>query len=264
MVDRLPGTGAFNAHLSFTSARASGDREKLRNKLVDVGQRFVGFDKILEEETVKRKQTESSRVAGVQDGLLKLESAMNSEIKRRVDANKQVQLYTENLANSMLDRLQSTILQRIEKIASSLETLSLRTSALEKGISQFRGELPSKLQVDTAALVKEISQLRTQMEQEQQKRIEGDTALLRRVAEIEATESRRFDEGLEALQRECELLRNEVENFARTEDGNGARVEQFHTFILEDSRGGGSISSKFFVWVGRKRSMGGWVIPSLL
>merc|ERR1711972_1077947 len=112
---------------------------------------------------------------------MKLEKAMNSEIRRRVDANQQVQSLTESLANDMLERLQSSIIVRIEKLASSIESLTLRCTALEKGIAQFRGELPSKLQVDTAALVKEISELRRHMELDRQARIEKDTQLLRRV-----------------------------------------------------------------------------------
>merc|ERR1712151_108909 len=126
---------------------------------------------------------------------------MNSEIKRRVEANKQVQSLTESLANDMLQRLQSNILVRIEKLASSIETLTLRCTSLEKGISQFRGELPSKLQVDTAALVKEISELRRHMEADRKSRIERDTALLRRLAEMETHEAARFDQGAISLRK---------------------------------------------------------------
>merc|ERR1712187_600678 len=101
----------------------------------------------------------------------------------------------EQLANDMLQRLQSNITVRIEKLASSIESLTLRCSSLEKGISQFRGELPSKLQVDTAALVKEISELRRQMELDRKSRIERDTVLLRRLAEMESVEATHFDQG---------------------------------------------------------------------
>merc|ERR1711870_44407 len=115
------------------------------------------------------------------------------------DANKQVQGLTEHLANEMLERLQSNILIRIEKLASSIESLTLRCSSLEKGIAQFRGELPSKLEVDTAALVKEISELRRHMEADRKSRIERDTVLLRRVVEMETAESNQFEEGNVAL-----------------------------------------------------------------
>merc|ERR1712050_710815 len=104
-----------------------------------------------------------------------------------------------HLANDMLERLQSNILVRIEKLASSIESLTMRCTALEKGISQFRGELPSKLQVDTAALVKEISELRRHMEADRKSRIERDTGLLRRLAEMETHVCSQFDQGMDSM-----------------------------------------------------------------
>jgi hypothetical protein len=142
------------------STEKQTDRDKLRNKLVDVGQRFIGFDKSVEEDSIKRRTNEDGRLKGAAEGIVKIEKAMNCEIKRRVEANKQVHQLTEHLANDMLERLQSNILVRVEKLAISIESLTLRCSSLEKAISQFKGELPSKLQVDTASLVKEISGLR--------------------------------------------------------------------------------------------------------
>merc|ERR1719210_248424 len=93
------------------------------------------------------------------------------------------------MANDMLEKLQANIVVRIEKLAASIESLTLRCSALEKGISQFRGELPSKLQVDTAALVKEITELRRHADDDRKSRIQKDTQLLRRVAEMESAEA---------------------------------------------------------------------------
>merc|ERR1719356_937580 len=136
---------------------------------------------------------------------------MNCEIKRRVGANNQVQNLTETLANDMLERLQSNILVRIEKLAASIESLTLRCTALEKGISQFRGELPSKLAVDTAALVKEISEMRRQMEADRKTRIERDTVLLRRLAEMESHEAAQFEQDSEQLAKEVEQLSGQVD-----------------------------------------------------
>merc|ERR1719158_2367616 len=105
---------------------------------------------------IKRRGSELKGLKEAKECVMKLEKAMNCEIKRRVDANKQVHMLTEHLANDMLERLQSNILVRVEKLAISIESLTLRCTALEKAISTFKGELPSKLQVDTACLVKEI------------------------------------------------------------------------------------------------------------
>lgn len=100
-------------HLTFDDAvrgpaEKASDREKLRNKLVDVGQRFIGFDKAVEEDTIKRRTNEVKRLKEAHEGANKLEKALNCEIKRRVDANKQVQGLTEHLANDMLDKLSRT------------------------------------------------------------------------------------------------------------------------------------------------------------
>jgi len=233
-------------HLTFDSARGapdkSSERERLRNKLIDVGQRFVGFDKVVEGDTVKRKQNDTHRIAAAQEGLSKLEKAMNCEIKRRVDANKQVQALTEHLANDMLERLQSNIMVRIEKLAASIESLSMRCFALEKGIAQFKGELPSKLQVDTAALVKEIAELRRHMEADRKKRIEKDTVLLRRLAEMESGEASQLEQGAATLDQNGRQLSADINALARSEDIGGessrtARAEKFRTFILEEIAG---------------------------
>lgn len=235
-----PGQSGFT-HLAFDSARGLGERtaerDRLRNKLIDVGQRFVGFDKVIEGDTVTRRKTEVQNLSAAQEGLMKLEKAMNSEIKRRVDANKQVQSLTEHLANDMLERLQSNILIRIEKLASSIESLTLRCSSLEKGISQFRGELPSKLQVDTAALVKEISELRRQMELDRKSRIERDTVLLRRLVEMESAEAAQFESGSASLHQGFDQLKNEIDSLARTEEVSDSRTEKFRAFILEEIAG---------------------------
>jgi hypothetical protein len=237
----LGGTQTSYQQLQFVSARDSGEksaeRDRLRNKLVDVGQRFLGFDKVIEEDTVKRRQQEAKKLAAAQEGLVKLERALNCEIKRRVAANNQVQALTEQFANDMLQRLQSNILVRIEKLAASIGSLTLRCTALEKGISQFRGELPSKLQVDTAVLVKEISELRRQMEADRQSRIERDTALLRRLAEIDSVEATQFDKGVAILSQSCEQLKAEIDALARTEEVSDSRTEKFRAFMLEEMAG---------------------------
>jgi len=217
------------------------DRDRLRNKLVDVGQRFIGFDKAVEEDTVKRRSNEVQRLAEAGETVIKLEKAMNCEVKRRVDANKQVHMLTEHLANDMLERLQSNILVRVEKLAISIESLTLRCTSLEKAISQFKGELPSKLQVDTACLVKEISGLRKQAELDRKSRIERDTGLLRRLAEMDSHEAAQLEKSYADQLRLFQRTKNEIDGLARQAEmekaDSEARTDKFRTFILEEIAG---------------------------
>jgi len=223
------------------SAEKLSDREKLRHKLVDVGQRFIGFDKSVEEDSVKRRTNEDGRLTDAASRIIKLEKAMNCEIKRRVDANKQVHQLTEHLANDMLERLQSNILVRVEKLAISIESLTLRAVSLEKAIAQFKGELPSKLQVDTACLVKEISGLRKMADTDRRGRIDRDTSLLRRLAEMDSHEAMMLEKSSADQLRTFQQTKSEIDGLARQAEMDKAesdsRTDRFRTFILEEIAG---------------------------
>ena len=135
----------------------------------------------------------------------------------------------EQLADGMLDRLQTTLTLRMEKLAASIDSLSARTTALEKSITQFRGVLPSKLCVDAASLVKEILELKTTMEKDKPCRIESENRLLRYIAGMEETTAEKFQSGLTALQNDCEAWSAKFEGFARALDANGTGVDTSHS-----------------------------------
>lgn len=219
----------------------SAEREKFRNKLVSVGDRFIGFDKAVEEDTIKRRSKELDGLKEASEGIIKVEKAINCEVKRRVDSNKQVHMLTEHLANDMLERLQSNVLVRVERLAISIESLTHRCTSLEKAISQFKGELPSKLQVDTACLVKEIAGLRKQAEVDRKGRIERDTALLRRLAEMDSHEAAQLEQSHGDQQRLFQRTKNEIDGLARQAEMDkleaDTRTDKFRNFILEEIAG---------------------------
>mmetsp|Transcript_97538 Transcript_97538/g.260301 ORF Transcript_97538/g.260301 Transcript_97538/m.260301 type:complete len:262 (+) Transcript_97538:224-1009(+) len=206
-------------------------KDKLRGALIAVGEKFIGFDKVVEDDALQRKVVEQKRMQDITEGMAKLEKALNSEIKRRVEANKTLQQMTEQIANDMLDRLQKRILQRIESITGGVQNLTSRCATLERGIQQFKGELPSKLQVDTAALVREIAELKLGMEGDKKLRIERDTQYLKRLADVELGIDGKFDDEFRILEEQTRTLKAEVEALSRADDGS---EEQFRSFILEE------------------------------
>lgn len=132
-------------------------------------------------------------------------------------------------------------MERVEKLAISIESLTLRCTALEKAISQFKGELPSKLQVDTASLVKEISSLRKQAELDRQSRIERDTALLRRLAEMDSHEAGMLEKSFNDQMRLFQRTKAEIDGLARQAElekaESDSRTDKFRSFILEEIAG---------------------------
>lgn len=109
------------------------------------------------------------------------EKCLAVKVRRRSESTNTLTRVTEQMANDMLDRLQNGILGKLEEVAKTVETLALRkggvgsalegmvgTTTLERGMLQFRGELPSKLLVDASALQREIKELGEKMKGERQ------------------------------------------------------------------------------------------------
>ena len=59
--------------------------------------------------------------------------------------------------NTVLDKMHVRLSRRVDKILNEIDLMETRIITLERGQKQFRGELPSKLQVDTAALIQELN-----------------------------------------------------------------------------------------------------------
>merc|ERR1719247_3861732 len=164
-----PGTSP-SAPSSPPARGAPESVDKLRGKLLDLGSSFVGFDKVVEQDTFRRRQVEQQRIQEVLDGLARLEKAVDVEIRRRIDMNKATEDGMEKLLSDMLNTIQGRILQRFDRICQSMETLFERCSTLERGIQQLRGELPTKHQVESNHLVHSIRELTQDFDNDRKQR----------------------------------------------------------------------------------------------
>mmetsp|Transcript_137203 Transcript_137203/g.242588 ORF Transcript_137203/g.242588 Transcript_137203/m.242588 type:complete len:417 (-) Transcript_137203:80-1330(-) len=199
-------------------AESEATLERLRGKLLEMGSSFVGFDKVVEKDTVRRRQAEHQRVQEVLDGLARLEKRFNVEIKRRLEANTSSQEVMEKLLSDMLSRVQGRILHRFELLSQSMESLFGRLVTLERGIQQFKGELPSNLQVETASLFQAIREITNNFEDDRRQRSETDQFLFRRLEESDCNVDARVEQELAALERCAEAVQMELEEFSADAD----------------------------------------------
>ncbi|EER19990.1 SF-assemblin, putative [Perkinsus marinus ATCC 50983] len=216
---------------SSTSPQRSSER--LRSQLLSVGETFIGFDKVIEDEAAKRRSSEEHRVTDLADTVTRLDKALSDEVRRRSESTNTLTRVTEQMANDMLDRLQNGILGRLEEVAKTVETLALR----EEG---FRGELPSKLLVDASALQREIRELGEKMKGKRQVWADKDHRLLERSEEIGLGLERKVDNECTTFEKQTSGLDKEVEALRKLTADSGApdrRVteeDQFRGFLLEE------------------------------
>jgi hypothetical protein len=140
--------------------------ERLRSQLLNLGERFIGFDKLIEHESMRTRRVDEERRDIIFSRIDEVEKLIFLEIKNRTEMNKEFQSDIELFCNTVIEKMTSRIARRVEKILAEIEMIETRLVTLERGQQQFRGELPSKLQVDTAALVKELSETKLKLEQD--------------------------------------------------------------------------------------------------
>lgn len=160
---------------------ADGGKTKLRSQLLHLGERFIGFDKLLEAEARNAKRMDAKRTDLLLNTLNEFEKAVHNEIRSRAEANRQFQSDIELFSNTVFEKMQNRIAKRLERLLAELDTLETRCVTLERGQQQFRGEIPSKLLVDTAALVKEMNGLKSRLEDDVKVWRAREDALLRKI-----------------------------------------------------------------------------------
>ncbi len=151
-------------------------RMDIRDRLVSIGEGFIGFDKQIE----NKKKIENDEI---EIKLNELDELIKNEIIQRNEFNKKLKIEIELFCNSILQKLQKRINTKFNNLIEFLETIEVRIVTLERGIQQYKGELPSKLQVDTASLVKEVSDIRQRMENDERVWAARDEAIQKRISD---------------------------------------------------------------------------------
>jgi hypothetical protein len=157
-----------------------GESSKLRGQLLRLGERFIGFDKLVESESRQARQQENRRSDLLLTAIGELEKGVHGEIKARAEANRQFQADIELFSNTVFEKMQNRVGKRLERVLGEIDMLETRCVTLERGLQQFRGEVPSKLLVDTAALVKEMNDLKSKLQDDVQVWRARETALMRK------------------------------------------------------------------------------------
>jgi hypothetical protein len=154
---------------------------KVRSQLLKLGERFIGFDKLVEAESRNARQNEARRSDQLVSAINDLEKGIHGEIKARAEANRQFQADIELFSNTVFEKMQNRVGKRLERLLGEIDMLETRCVTLERGLQQFRGEVPSKLLVDTAALVKEMNDLKSHLQDDVQVWRARESALMRKL-----------------------------------------------------------------------------------
>merc|ERR1719482_1587904 len=137
----------------------------------------------------------------------------------------------------MFDRLQRKLLRRYKHLAEHIDGLEVRCDALERGVAQFNGALPSKLQVDTATLINEIRALQREMDSDHAQRSVRDEGTLTRADRLLSGVDNKYAQEEEKLQEGYMKLLEFSNSLAKpnsASDDEAQPRDSFKAFIIHE------------------------------
>merc|ERR1712232_1165214 len=132
----------------------------------------------------------------------------------RTESVAEAQQTIDRTLGGMMGCFQSRIMDRFDQIGQSVTNLGERCSTLERGIQQFKGELPSKLQVETSNLKRAIKELMTDFEGDRRLRSDRDAQWSQRLQEAEYGVDIKMQQELSRFERCSETLQELIDEFA--------------------------------------------------
>jgi len=225
------------------SARGPGDRPPqqpegtmmpataTQAKIGALREKFHGFQNQWETEAKSRQTVDGTKIEGVKDSMVKLESTLNSEIKRRVEANKALQAMFESQIATVQDRLEAIFMDRLDKLGLSVDTLGDRMTTVERDFTLTREQYIQDIEDKNAMVAKDINAMQNAFENEKINRRERELVISKKLGDHESRTAGALEAHSADREQRYQALRGELEEIKRAREKGD---DKFQTFILEE------------------------------
>jgi len=193
--------------------------------------KFASFQSQWEHETKHRIQRDSTKLDDTKENMMKLESTLNSEIKRRVEANKSLQSLFEHQISTIQERLESVFIDRLELLQQSVDTLADRMGNVEKDFTLTRERYIQDIEDKNAVVAKDVNGMQSAFESEKIDRKERELAISKKLGEHETRTQAAFESQVVNREQKYSSLRAELDQIKRSREKGD---DKFQTFILEE------------------------------
>merc|ERR1712232_327889 len=155
-------------------------------KIGALREKFSGFQNQWEMETKHRIDRDSTKLDGVKESMVKLEQTLNSEIKRRVEANKALQAMFESQIATIQDRLEAIFVDRLDRLQTSVDSLGDRMGTVERDFALTREQYIQDIEDKNAVVAKDTNAMQNAFENEKIDRKERELAISKKLGDHEA------------------------------------------------------------------------------
>jgi len=182
-------------------------------------------------QTRARKDTDENNTNSLQDNIARLEKTLNAEIKRRVEANKALQGMFEAQMATVQDKLEATLLDRLDRLNAAVGSLNGKVDAVEKTFSQAREQYIRDIEDKSAMVSKDASNLQATFKAERADRRQRETLIIGKLKALGSKTLDRLESEHAAFDQKYEHLHEALDMVVKREvDGD----KQFQDYVLQE------------------------------
>merc|ERR1719230_571240 len=152
----------------------------------------------MEAETRSRRENEEQKLAMVRDSMGKLEKTLNSEIKRRVEANKALQQMFESQIATVQDKLEAVFVERLDQLQATCDSLHDRMGIVERDFSLEREKYIRDIEDKNAIVARDVQALQNGFDHEKTARAEREQQITKRLGDLEYRTEQKFGQQVAA------------------------------------------------------------------
>merc|ERR1719401_1175514 len=184
-------------------------------KIGALREKFSGFSNQWENETKHRIDRDGTKLDGLNESMVSLEQILNSEIKRRVEANKALQAMFESQVASIQDRLEGIFIDRLDKLQMNVDSVSDRMSTVERDFTLTREQYIQDIEDKNAVVAKGTNGMQNAFENEKIDRKERELAISKKLGDHEARTQAALAAQSSDRDQKYQSLRGELEDIKR-------------------------------------------------
>eukprot|EP00747_Dinoflagellata_sp_TGD_P164278 gnl/TRDRNA2_/TRDRNA2_183995_c0_seq1.p1 gnl/TRDRNA2_/TRDRNA2_183995_c0~~gnl/TRDRNA2_/TRDRNA2_183995_c0_seq1.p1 ORF type:complete len:268 (-),score=78.06 gnl/TRDRNA2_/TRDRNA2_183995_c0_seq1:69-872(-) len=223
------------ALLGSTFQKPGGDLQPpttaAQAKIGALREKFTGFQNQWEQETKGRIDREGTKLNGIKESMMKLESNLNIEIKRRVEANKALQGTFESQIEAIQERLEAIFMERLDQLQESVDEMGDRMTIVEKDFTLTREQYITKIEDKNAVVAKAVNGMQEAFENEKIDRKQREIAISKKLGDHETRTQSAFEAQSHNREQKYQVVRGELEEIKRHREKGD---DKFQTFILEE------------------------------
>lgn len=190
-------------------------------KLTALSDRFNA----LERQVQGQQEPRNGETADVMAGVARIEYLIGTEIHRRADSQKAMQMTVETQVADAQGSLESLFLERYDHMHSILEAMGDRVCTVEKDFSASRELYVRDMEEKSGAIDQDMSSLRSSFQQEAAERAESEKHLHQMVQALEAKTAEKLYHERNMFEHKFGRLHSDFEESKRVREEQRARYE---------------------------------------